>query len=62
MVDISLLDNVESLQAKLESKTGITPVGHVMFVCNGKRLEKGNTLNDSGCTNGSTVQASFLGW
>ena len=61
-VDISLLDNVESLQAKLESKTGITPVGHVMFVCNGKRLEKGNTLNDSGCiSNGSTVQASFLG-
>jgi len=60
-VDISLLDNVESLQAKLESKTGINPVGHVMLVCNGKRIEKGDTLNDSGCTNGSTVQASFFG-
>jgi len=61
-VDISLSDNVESLQAKLESKTGITPGGQVMFVCNGKRLEKGNTLYDSGCiSNGSTVQVSFLG-
>ena len=61
-VDISLSDNVESLQAKVESKTGITPGGQVMFVCNGKRLEKGNTLYDSGCiSNGSTVQVSFLG-
>ena len=61
-VDISLSDNVESLQAKVESKTGITPGGQVMFACNGKRLEKGSTLYDSGCiSNGSTVQVSFLG-